>query len=120
MMPGNRRLIWQNCHDVARLTWFKGAESPRTAKIDPRPGALLVRQDSDVDEIARRALAAIVAKDWAAVTVLLHPYLHWTGSDGRTVRGRRKVMAALAQASQAPPPPTSVELRNGQIYRWRS
>jgi hypothetical protein len=79
-----------------------------------------VRQDSGVDEIARRAHAAIVAKDWAAVTVLLHPYLHWTGSDGRTVRGRRKVMAALTQASQAPPPPASVELRDGQIYRWRS
>jgi len=36
---------------VARLTWFKGAESPRAAKIHPRPAALLMRQDSGVDEI---------------------------------------------------------------------
>jgi hypothetical protein len=79
-----------------------------------------VRKDSDVNQIARRAHAAIVAKDWATVRVLLHPYLHWTGSDGRTVRGRSKVMAALARAGEAPAPPASVELREGQIYRWRS
>ena len=79
-----------------------------------------MRQDSGVNEIARRAHAAIVAKDWATVRVLLHPYLHWTGSDGRTIRGRSKVVDALAHAAEAPPPPTSVELRDGQIYRWRT
>lgn len=73
-----------------------------------------------MNEIASRAYAAIVAKDWATASMLLHPYLHWTGSDGRTIRGRSKVMAALEQAAAAPAPPTSVELRDGQIYRWRS
>jgi len=66
-----------------------------------------VRQYGDVNEIARRAHAAIVAKDW-------------TGSDGRTMRGRSKVIAALAHAAEAPAPPASVELRDGQIYRRRS
>jgi hypothetical protein len=79
-----------------------------------------LRQDSDVTEVARRAHAAIVAKDWPTVSVLLHPYLHWTGGDGSTIRGRSKVMAALAHAAEAPAPPASVELRDGQIYRWRS
>jgi hypothetical protein len=79
-----------------------------------------LRQDSDVTEVARRAHAAIVAKDWATVSVLLHPYLHWTGGDGSTIRGRSKVMAALAHAAEVPAPPASVELRDGQIYRWRS
>ena len=73
-----------------------------------------------MNEIARRTLAAIVAKDWATVTVLLHPYLHWTGSDGRTIRGRTKVMHALAHAAETPAPPASIELRDGQIYRWHS
>jgi hypothetical protein len=104
---------------VARLTWIKGAESPRKAKIHQCPGTSQPRHDSDVNEIARRAHAAIVARDWAAVSALLHPYLHWTGSDGRTIRGRSKVMAALAQTPVAPAPPASVELRDGQIYRWR-
>jgi len=83
-------------------------------------GTPQLRQDSGVNEIALRAHAAIVAKDWATVRVLLHPYLHWTGSDGRTIRGRSKVMDALADAAEAPSPPISVELRDGQIYRWRS
>jgi len=48
----------------------------------------------------------------------LHPYLHWASSDGRTVRGRIKVMAMLAERD---PPlwPTSVEVRDDQIYRWQ-
>jgi hypothetical protein len=73
-----------------------------------------------VNEIARRAHAAIASKDWATVKRLLHPYLHWTGTDGRTVRGRSKVMAALVRAAEPPASPASVELRDGQIYRWRS
>jgi len=70
-------------------------------------------------EITKRALAAIVARDWAALRPLLHPYLHWTEPDGAVVRGRSKVMALLASGS-TPAPPESVELRDGQIYRWRS
>ena len=51
--------------------------------------------------------------------LLLHPYLHWTGPDGVTVRGRTKVLALL-DATGGPTPAAAVELRDGQIYRWRA
>ena len=70
-------------------------------------------------EITERALAAIVARDWPALRPLLHPYLHWTEPDGAVVRGRSKVMALLDGGS-TPAQPASVELRDCQIYRWRS
>lgn len=62
------------------------------------------------------AVAAIEARDWDVLKLLLHPYLHWT-SGGVTIRGRVKVLAHLASV---PPvgPPVSYELRDGQIYRW--
>lgn len=63
--------------------------------------------------------AALADRDWAAVRLLLHPYLHWTGMDGVAVRGRTKVLALLGEEARPPEPPTSVELRDGQIYRWR-
>ncbi len=63
--------------------------------------------------------AALADRDWAALRPLLHPYLHWTGTDGATVRGRTKVLALLGEEAQPPGPPTSVELRDGQIYRWQ-
>jgi hypothetical protein len=70
-------------------------------------------------DLARLAHAAMIARDWAVLRPLLHPYLHWTRGDGTIVRGRSNVLAMLARGP-APPPPTSVELRDGQIYRWRS
>jgi len=74
--------------------------------------------DGDVEEIACRVHAAIVAREWDTVRLLLHPYLHWTDSRGSQVRGRTKVMAMLQQAAEPPAVPASVELRDGQIYRW--
>ncbi len=73
-----------------------------------------------MDDIGRRAHAAIVAGDWSAVRPLLHSYLHWTDGNGRTFRGRSKVLAMLEQAAQAPAEARSIELRDGQIYRWRA
>jgi len=73
-----------------------------------------------VDDTGQRAHAAIAAGDWKAVRSLLHPYLHWTDSDGRTFRGRSKVLAMLEQAVQPPAEARSIELRDGQIYRWRA
>ena len=55
----------------------------------------------------------------AALQLLLHPYLHWIGGYGRTIRGRTKVLALLEDGTAPPPTPTSVELRDGQIYRWQ-
>ncbi|HXZ75904.1 MAG TPA: hypothetical protein VEH31_34230 [Streptosporangiaceae bacterium] len=73
-----------------------------------------------MDDIGQRAHAAIAAGDWGTVRSLLHPHLHWTDSDGRTVRGTSKVPAMLEQAAQAPAGAQSTELRDGQIYRWRT
>ncbi|HEV2376099.1 MAG TPA: nuclear transport factor 2 family protein [Streptosporangiaceae bacterium] len=72
-----------------------------------------------MDDLARQAYAAIITGQWDALRPLLHPYLHWTDANG-TLRGRSKVMAMLAQATPVPAEPRSVEVRDGQIYRWHS
>jgi hypothetical protein len=72
-----------------------------------------------VDEIGQQAHAAIVAGGWDTVRPLLHPYLYWTDAGG-TLRGRSKVMAKLEHAAKAPAEPASIQLRDGQIYRWRA
>ena len=70
------------------------------------------------DEVTRAACEAMLAQDWDALRLLLHPYLHWTTAEGARVRGRTKVMERLQNA--APPgEPYAVELRGGQIYRWQ-
>jgi hypothetical protein len=48
---------------------------------------------------------------------LLHPYVHWTTAAGETIRGRRKVLAHLADHREGQAP-RSFELRDGQVYRW--
>jgi hypothetical protein len=63
------------------------------------------------------AWAAMEAGDWAELRPLLHPYLHWTDGDA-DVRGRNRVLAHLRD-HPTPRPPLEVEVRDGQIYRWR-
>jgi len=70
-------------------------------------------------EEAERAITAIESQNWDQLRVLLHPYLHWTGVDGNTVRGRTKVLAMLAATPDAMHRPSRVEVRAGQIYRWQ-
>lgn len=62
-------------------------------------------------------LDALARSDRVALRPLLHPYLHWT-EDGRTIRGRTRVLDHLTEHPVAGPP-ESYELRDGQIYRWR-
>jgi len=62
-------------------------------------------------------LAASAARDWPTVRAHLHPYVHWRGADGRLLRGRTNVLALLEHAHRLAPP-SSYELRDGQIYRW--
>jgi hypothetical protein len=77
---------------------------------DPDPGR---------EPVAAAARAAIAARDWAALTALLHPYLHW--DDGaRRLRGRTKLLAYLAANGADVAAPSAIEMRDGQIYRWRS
>jgi hypothetical protein len=76
-----------------------------------------------MDEVERRAvdrfLDALAAGDAEAVRLALHPYLHWIDRSGSVVRGRVNVLAALS-LGEVPAPPGSIELRDGQIYRWVS
>ena len=72
----------------------------------------------DPDGLTATTHAALVDHDWSALRRLLHPYLHWTGPDGVTIRGRTKVLAMLADQREPAGPPVAVELRDGQIYRW--
>jgi hypothetical protein len=70
----------------------------------------------DLPAPAAQAWDRIERQDWPAVRELLHPDLHWT--DGEVVlRGRRQVLGHLA-AAPTPRPPTRVETRRDQIYRW--
>jgi hypothetical protein len=68
--------------------------------------------------IAQDVLDAVERGDWTTVKALLHPYLHWR-EPGVAIRGRTKVLTRLAE-SPPPSPPSTVELRDGQIYRWTS
>ena len=72
--------------------------------------------ESRAGDPVEEVLDALDRRDAGAVRLLLHPYLHWT-EDGRTVRGRNRVLERLT-AGPVPAPPASYELRDGQIYRW--
>jgi hypothetical protein len=71
-----------------------------------------------VDGVTQTAYEAMLTRDWDGLRRLLHPYLHWTTSDGTRIRGRVTVIERLRHAAP-PAAPDAVELRDGQIYRWR-
>jgi hypothetical protein len=70
-----------------------------------------------VDAPVEKLSKAVREKDWKAARPALYPYLHWTDPDGTVIRGRNNVLARRT-AGPTPSPPRSVELRDGQIYRW--
>jgi hypothetical protein len=70
-----------------------------------------------MDDVVANTLDAVARGDWRRVREVLHPYLHWSGRTGQTVRGRNNVVLFL-QTSPPLLPPLSFELRDGQIYRW--
>ena len=63
------------------------------------------------------AWSAMDAQRWDELRPLLHPHLHWHDRDG-DLHGRSKVLAHLREVP-TPRPPTEVEVRDGQVYRWR-
>ena len=65
---------------------------------------------------AAAAWAAMDAGEWGELRPLLHPYLHWHDGDV-ALRGRTNVLRHLQQVP-TPKPPTDVEVRDAQIYRW--
>lgn len=62
------------------------------------------------------AWSAMDQGDLAELRPLLHPHVHWTNGAVQ-LRGRARVLAHLAD-HPTPRPPTEVEIRDGQIYRW--
>ena len=62
-------------------------------------------------------LDALERGDRERLRLALHPYLRWTREDGTVLRGRVHVLDLLAE-TPLPGPPASVELRDGQVYRW--
>jgi hypothetical protein len=72
----------------------------------------------DLPELPAPAMAAygfLDACSWGELRLLLHPYLLF--SDGAvSLRGRTKVLEWLREHGAKPP--TEVEVRDGQIYRW--
>ena len=63
------------------------------------------------------AWRALDAGEWGELRPLLHPYLRWHDGD-LALRGRTNVLRHLQQVP-TPRPPVEVEVREGQIYRWR-
>jgi hypothetical protein len=73
----------------------------------------------DLPELAAptmRVWDLVERQDWHGVRPLLHPYLHFADGDV-SLRGRTHVMEHL-QGHPTPRPPTEVEIRDGQMYRW--
>jgi hypothetical protein len=65
---------------------------------------------------AALAYRAVDQGEWGDLRDLLHPYLQYT--DGQVaLRGRNNVLSHLRHAPTTKPP-LSVEVRDGQIYRW--
>ena len=65
---------------------------------------------------AARVWDLIDQQEWGEVRPLLHPYLHFQDR-ATTLRGRTQVLRHLAD-HPTPRPPTEVEVRDGQLYRW--
>jgi hypothetical protein len=70
----------------------------------------------ELEPPAAAAWNAIDARDWHALRPLLHPYLHFTDA-AVVLRGRTQVLEHL-RSHPTPGPPSAVEVRNGQVYRW--
>jgi hypothetical protein len=64
-----------------------------------------------------RAWDLMERQEWHDVRGLLHPHLRWQDGD-LVLRGRTQVLEHLA-GHPTPKPPTAVEIRDGQVYRWQ-
>ena len=75
---------------------------------------------SDMDDalVVAGIIRAVLNGDIAHLRSALHPYLHWVEPE-IALRGRDRVLAHLAENRKIAPP-TRVEIRDGQVYRWIS
>ncbi len=65
---------------------------------------------------AAQAWDLVEQQAWHDVRPLLHPSLHFVDGDV-SLRGRNQVLDHL-QGHPTPKPPSDVEIRAGQVYRW--
>jgi hypothetical protein len=70
------------------------------------------------EAMVKEIVDAVAVRDPDRTKLLLHPYLHWTDRDGDRKRGRMKVLALLRSRDGALGPPTAIEFRDEQVYRW--
>jgi hypothetical protein len=70
----------------------------------------------ELPEPTARVWDLVDRREWAEVRPLLHPYLHFRDTSTE-LRGRTQALRHLA-AHPTPKPPTEVEVRDGQLYRW--
>jgi hypothetical protein len=74
----------------------------------------------DLPELPAPAMAAWDAldrEDWHELGGLLHPHVHWRDRT-LALRGRTNVLTHV-RGVPTPRPPTTVEIRDGQVYRWQ-
>ncbi|HEY0952735.1 MmcQ/YjbR family DNA-binding protein [Nocardioides sp.] len=111
--PRDLRYQWV-CAHLDRL----GAEEMRELVTDAWR-MCTPRMLHDLPELpapAAAAWAAMDAGEWSDLRPLLHPYLRFT--DGAlSLRGRTQVLDHL-RSHPTPRPPTAVDVRDGQVYRW--
>ena len=69
----------------------------------------------DLPAPAMTAYGFLDAGEYGELRPLLHPYVHFTDRDV-SLRGRTNVLTYLREHRVKPP--TSVEIRDGQVYRW--
>ncbi len=71
----------------------------------------------DLPAPTARAWDLVERRQWHDLRPLLHPYLRLDHGDV-SLRGRNQVLDHL-RGHPTPKPPNSVEIREGQVYRWR-
>ena len=101
----------------AHLDWL-GSEEMRELVTDawrmctPR----MLHDLPELEPPTAAAWAAMDAGEWSELGPLLHPQLVFT--DGElSIRGRHRLLAHL-RSHRTPRPPTTVAVRDGQVYRW--
>jgi hypothetical protein len=71
----------------------------------------------ELPEPTMRVWDLVARRDWHGVRPLLHPDLRFDDRDV-SLRGRNRVLDHLA-GHPTPRPPTTVEIRNGLLHRWK-